>query len=42
MIVFTYKIQLSGDKVLWNLNRMQKEPEEVQVEVGEQCCKPYA
>ena len=26
---------------IWNLNRMQKEPEEVQVEVGEQCCKPY-
>lgn len=26
---------------IWDLNRMQKEPEEVQVEVGEQCCKPY-
>ena len=26
---------------IWNLNRMQKELEEVQVEVGEQCCKPY-
>ena len=26
---------------IWDLNRMQKEPEEVQVEIGEQCCKPY-
>lgn len=26
---------------IWNLNRMQKEPEEIQVAVGEQCCKPY-
>ena len=26
---------------IWDLNRMQKEPEEVQEEVGEQCCKPY-
>ena len=26
---------------IWDLNRMQKEPEEVQVEVGEQCSKPY-
>lgn len=26
---------------IWDLNRMQKEPEEIQVEVGEQCNKPY-
>lgn len=26
---------------IWDLNRMQKESEEVQVEVGEQCSKPY-
>ncbi len=26
---------------IWNLNQLQKDPEEVQVEVGEQCCKPY-
>ncbi len=26
---------------IWNLNRMQKEKDEVQVEVGEQCAKPY-
>jgi hypothetical protein len=26
---------------IWDLNRMQKEPEEVQVEVGDQCSKPY-
>ncbi|HCJ09474.1 MAG TPA: hypothetical protein DHV96_14290 [Lachnospiraceae bacterium] len=26
---------------IWDLNRMQKEPEEIQVEVGEQCCKLY-
>ncbi len=26
---------------IWDLNRMQKEPEEVAVEPGEQCCNPY-
>ncbi len=26
---------------IWNLNRMQKSSEEIQVEVGEQCCTPY-
>lgn len=26
---------------IWNLNRMQKEKNEIQVEVGEQCKKPY-
>ena len=26
---------------IWDLSRMQKEPEEVQVEVGKQCMKPY-
>ncbi|WP_035764966.1 hypothetical protein [Butyrivibrio sp. NC2002] len=26
---------------IWNLNKMQKNPEEIQVEVGEQCCNPY-
>lgn len=26
---------------IWDLNRMQKEPEEVQVEPGECCTKPY-
>lgn len=26
---------------IWNLNRMQKQSEEVQVDVGEQCAKPY-
>ena len=26
---------------IWDLNRMQKQPEEIQVEPGEQCCKPY-
>lgn len=26
---------------IWDLYRMQKEPEEVQVEVGDQCSKPY-
>lgn len=26
---------------IWNLNRMQKEKDEIQVEVGEQCTKPY-
>lgn len=26
---------------IWDLNRMQKEREEVQVDVGEQCYKPY-
>ena len=26
---------------IWGLNRMQKEREEVQVEVGEQCTCPY-
>ena len=26
---------------IWNLNRMQKEKDEIQVEVGEQCKKPY-
>lgn len=26
---------------IWDLNRMQKEPEEVQVQVGEQCYEPY-
>lgn len=26
---------------IWDLNRMQKEPEEIQVEIGEQCNKPY-
>jgi hypothetical protein len=26
---------------IWDLNRMQKESEEVQAEVGEQCSKPY-
>lgn len=26
---------------IWDLNRMQKQPEEVQVELGEQCTKPY-
>ena len=26
---------------IWDLNRMQKQPEEVHVEPGEQCTKPY-
>jgi hypothetical protein len=26
---------------IWDLNRMQKQREEVQVPVGEQCTKPY-
>ncbi len=26
---------------IWDLNRMQKETEEVRVEPGEQCCEPY-
>jgi len=26
---------------IWDLNRMQKEPEEIVVEPGEQCMKPY-
>ena len=26
---------------IWDLNRMQKEQDEVQVEVGDQCCEPY-
>lgn len=26
---------------IWDLNRLQKEPEEIQIPVGEQCCKPY-
>ena len=26
---------------IWDLNRLVKEPEEIQVEVGEQCCEPY-
>ena len=26
---------------IWDLNRMQKEPEEVQIEPGEQCGSPY-
>lgn len=26
---------------IWDLNRMQKQQEEVQVELGEQCTKPY-
>ncbi|MBR3308997.1 MAG: hypothetical protein IKG00_03775 [Lachnospiraceae bacterium] len=26
---------------IWDLNRMAKEPEEIQVEVGKQCCEPY-
>ena len=26
---------------IWDLNRMQKEPEEVMVEPGDQCCSPY-
>lgn len=26
---------------IWDLNRMQKQPEEVQIEIGEQCTKPY-
>ena len=26
---------------IWDLNRMQKQPEEVEVEPGEQCSKPY-
>ena len=26
---------------IWELNRMQKQPEEVQIEIGEQCTKPY-
>lgn len=26
---------------IWNLNRMQKQPEEVAMEPGEQCCNPY-
>jgi hypothetical protein len=26
---------------IWELNRMQKEAEEVMAEPGEQCCKPY-
>ena len=26
---------------IWNLNRMQKQAEEVKVEVGDQCFKPY-
>ena len=26
---------------IWDLNRMQKQPEEIQIEPGEQCCKPY-
>ena len=26
---------------IWNLNRMQKQPEECQIETGEQCEKPY-
>ena len=27
---------------IWNLNRMQKEPEEVQTPTGDQCSEPYA
>ena len=26
---------------IWNLNRLQKEPEEIQAEPGEQCSRPY-
>ena len=26
---------------IWDLNRMQKEPEEIQIEPGEQCTEPY-
>ena len=26
---------------IWDLNRMQKEPQEVMVEPGDQCCTPY-
>ena len=29
------------DNNLWNLNRMQKQPEEIKVVPGEQCTKPY-
>ena len=29
------------DDNLWDLNRMQKQPEEIMVEPGEQCIKPY-
>ena len=29
------------DDHLWDLNRMQKQPEEVEVEPGEQCTRPY-
>lgn len=27
---------------IWDLNRMQKEADEVQIEPGDQCCNPYA
>ncbi|MBQ9030709.1 MAG: hypothetical protein IJ106_04560 [Parasporobacterium sp.] len=26
---------------IWDLNRMQKQTDEIQIEPGEQCCKPY-
>lgn len=26
---------------IWDLNRMQKQPDEIHIEPGEQCCKPY-
>lgn len=29
------------DNNIWRLNRLQKEKEELMVEPGEQCCKPY-
>ena len=29
------------DDHIWDLNRMQKQPDEIEVEPGEQCTKPY-
>jgi len=26
---------------IWDLNRMQKQPDEIEIEPGEQCTKPY-
>ena len=27
--------------IIWDLNRMQKQPDEIEVALGEQCSKPY-
>ena len=46
MPFYAYTIKAKGyakwvNDNIWDLNRMQKQPEEVQIDIGEQCTKPY-